>query len=147
MKTTTERFADKVQINDTTACHEWTATINNATGYGNFQHEGCSVTAHRWIYQHVHQIKLTRKQFVCHTCDNRRCVNPNHLFLGSHADNMRDMAEKGHTTPGRKERSLSSSAIVDIRSSRLPKIQMAKKYNVDVQRIYKIINRQLYCDI
>src|SRR4051812_46948926 len=85
-------------IDKTDSCWLWTGQLGTA-GYGKFNYGGKRWTAHRASYQiHIGDLPPVEpgaKCCVLHRCDNPRCVNPNHLFLGSQADNMRDKAEKG----------------------------------------------------
>ena len=79
-------------VRKTKYCWYWTGAIG-AQGYGAFTiRAGQRVTAHRYSFQ-IH--RGTPSGFVCHKCDIRSCVNPNHLFLSDHRGNMLDMANKG----------------------------------------------------
>lgn len=98
MQPITDRFWQKVDKNTTSGCWEWRSSIRG-NGYGAFfthlHPEGRKCHgAHRYSWG-LFNGAIPEGLLVLHKCDNRICVNPDHLFLGSHVDNMQDCAAKG----------------------------------------------------
>ena len=88
------RFARMYSVNEATGCWEWTGKIKEGR-YGVIKvNRTNDAYAHRASWM-IHFGEIPDGMCVCHKCDNTRCVNPDHLFLGSLADNVRDMVAKG----------------------------------------------------
>lgn len=90
------RFTQKIDKSD--GCWVWTAS-KNSSGYGTFKFDGKNIRAHRFAYELWIGV-IPEGMHVCHNCDNPSCVNPEHLFLGTHQDNMRDKKNKGRNNNG-----------------------------------------------
>ena len=136
----TKRLIEKRSKIDTkTGCWLWSGYLQS-TGYGQLRLDGKMKLAHRmsWI---VFRGDIPDGMCVCHKCDTPRCVNPEHLFLGSHLDNTADAYAKGrmaiqkegfdfHFTRLRRYRKLTDKAVLEIRASNEPLIVLSERYGV-----------------
>lgn len=96
-----EEFVDKFYryftFSITTDCWEWNRKLQ-ASGYGYFTYKNKAILAHRFSYW-LFNGTIPHGLMVCHKCDNRKCVNPDHLFLGDSSTNVHDMIKKGRHSP------------------------------------------------
>ena len=130
----------KGRVNVTSTCWDWTG-CHSTNGYGKVSFNNKSDYAHRVIWQLVFG-PIPDGLFVCHHCDNKSCVNPDHLFLGTPNDNIQDAVKKGRTAKGeaRPDSVLTEADVIAIRSSNLTHTELAKKFGIcrqhvsDVQR-------------
>lgn len=143
-----ERFWSKVTKASGANCWLWSGR-RTSLGYGAFDVGRGIKPAHRFAWELTHgPIKRGPKRMcVCHHCDTPHCVRPDHLFLGTHSDNMRDKAMKGRA-PGRDQRgSINASAkltdanVYAIRADRRPQAEIARDYKVTQSMISKIHTR------
>lgn len=118
-------------IETPSGCWEWQGYIM-PEGYGQIgiPKKNGVITTHRAAWE-VTNGAIPDGMFVCHKCDNRRCCRPAHLFLGTHADNMRDMDEKGRRRTLRGEErpavKLSEAAVRDIKARHIRGIHPARR--------------------
>lgn len=134
-----DRFLRKITINPTTGCWEWHGAWGWG-GYGVFK-LGKMQTSHRASYQ-IFKGEIPKGLWVLHKCDVRKCVNPDHLFLGTCSDNTIDKLSKGrgYFTGGENngQAKLTEENIREIRSSSLLQKELAEKFSVWPSAISRI---------
>lgn len=113
-------------------CLIWNGAVMK-DGYGNIYHEGKYWRAHRLSYFFEHG-EIPAGMYVCHTCDTPLCVNPDHLFLGTCADNLRDMTRKLRNNM----QALTPKIVREIRASDKMNVELAVKYDVSPSAISKV---------
>lgn len=94
------RFWSHVKKLDGDGCWEWTSTLFN-DGYASFKMQGKQRRSCRVAWELANG-PIPDGLFTCHRCDNKLCVRPDHLFLGTALDNTRDMIAKGRNSRGEK---------------------------------------------
>lgn len=93
---------ERVKVNEETGCWEWQGRVD-AQKYGRARWAGKGIKAHRFAYL-AFKGPIPEGLHACHSCDNRKCANPEHLWLGTNLDNMRDADVKGRiNTPERRK--------------------------------------------
>ena len=150
-----EKFIDTIERYSTpvteTGCWIWDKSLNRG-GYGRVKIEGKTVSAHRLSYM-VH-VEDPKDMYVLHKCDVACCVNPEHLYLGTHQDNMRDKKDRKRATKPRPNAQgekhgnclLTKENVKEIRQKYLPRQytykMLSKEYGVSVRTIQSIIRKE-----
>lgn len=127
-------------------CWEWQGKLY-PNGYGVAHVPGSpgSRYAHRVAWEHANGVTLSASDLVRHTCDNRRCVNPDHLEIGTHQDNMNDMVARGRSPRGARNAAhkLSEDDVRAIRKSYLDgemQKSIAERFGVSRSAVCCIVN-------
>ena len=129
-------------------CWEWMGK-RGPKGYGIFNYNYRSVNAQRISWM-INNGPIPNKLLVCHRCDNPPCVNPEHLFIGTHQNNMDDRQRKGRTLSGEKhyETTLTWQEVHKIRTEYVPikgnMVKLAEKYSVHPSVVSNIIHRKTW---
>jgi hypothetical protein len=132
------KFRDNY-VESSTGCWEWTGRqLWNGYGAVGAGVRGRALRAHRVSYE-LNVGPIPHHLVVCHTCDNRKCVNPNHLFLGTRHENNTDMATKGRARGA--PRKLTDEQVYDIRklSQQLNSVKLAELFGVTSSAIKLIL--------
>lgn len=149
-----ERFNEKYIPEPNSGCWIWTASCISQHRYGFFRYKN-TTKAHRASWM-LHHGDIPKGMLVCHKCDVRECVNPDHLFLGTHLDNNRDRDRKGRHVwkliPNEaKDRGeachrakITESDVRAIRASSLGLTEMGRLYGLAPRTIWQIRTRKTW---
>ncbi len=136
-------FWDKVSILNPDECWEWTGA-RNKKGYGRtLRFKPLPTLTHRISYTLTYG-PIPPSMLVCHRCDNPACCNPQHLFLGTPADNSRDMSSKGRARnsplygESHPQSKLTQAQVLYIRESDLPGVSLALELGVTPTTICRV---------
>lgn len=166
MRTLKELFDARLLI--TPGCWIWQGTVTKSKGYlpyGRLKYQGKQLLAHRVSYE-LHIGAIPKDSFVLHRCDNATCANPDHLFLGTHDENMADKVQKdrqargvgitGNRNSASGERHgralLTTNDVLEIRrissiGHRYGRAELASRYGVSEATIKAIKSRKIWKNI
>lgn len=150
------RFWPKVAIGLPGECWLWTASVGGP-GYGQINFQGIPATAHRLVYE-LYFGPIPPGKFVLHKCDIRRCCSPEHLFLGTPADNVADMIGKGRQRRVAPEKyaageshgrhKLTAQQVREIReiyaSGESTQVELGKRYGVSGAHVCGIVSGKFW---
>lgn len=145
-----DRFLDKVSETqsdifwDGKRCHEWTGHIM-PNGYGQISKDLKPHYVHRVSWE-LNYGPVPTGQYVLHRCDNRKCANPEHLFLGTYHDNMDDMVAKNRQPAGMRNShaKLTDDAVRVIRASTLKQQELAEIFGVTQPTISEVQSGKIW---
>jgi hypothetical protein len=148
-----QRLYDKFKVDESTGCWNWTAGLDR-DGYSVFEFRPFAQRGHRasWI---IHNGSIPDGMLVCHKCDNRKCINPDHLFLGTSSDNNQDMMNKMRNIYHCGSKSvlskLTEEKVIEMRDryakGGITQRKLALEYGIGYKAVCKIINRQRWTHV
>ena len=146
------RFEKYVNRRGDNGCHIWTGPPGDV-GYGNFGINGKTYRSHRAAWE-IYRGPIPGGLCVLHRCDNKMCVNPDHLFLGTRADNVADMMAKGRGRKATGERvgnsKLKEDQVKEIRmlvAGGMKQTEVAAKFGVHSSWVSRISRNEFWRDI
>ena len=151
--TARERFTRRVEPEPNSGCWLWVGRVFYDTGYGDWRAFEGEVLAHRVAWRLCYGT-IPARAFVLHRCDVRRCVNPAHLYLGDHKQNMRDMVARQRADDRRGDKNtqakLTTADVLEIRrlqASDLSYLEIASRFNVSSSLVCKIKTREVWAHV
>ncbi len=145
------RLMNQVKINQYTKCWEWYGALFR--GYGIITIKKKTHRVHRIIYKYFYGSIPKDKPFILHTCDNRQCCNPMHLYAGTSKDNAQDRLKRNPDSWPKTKRNigekhgrtkLTEKQVLEIRASKEKLRILAKRYNVGIAAISNIKTRRTW---
>lgn len=139
-----DRFWERVKKQDGDGCWEWTGKIDKASGYARVHVQGRGrIGVHRMSWELANGTKAPADREVCHKCDNRICIRPDHLFLGTTLENAQDKVQKGRQPRGTTNAAakLTDAQVLAIRNTprgRGVRARLAADYGVSISLIKQI---------
>ena len=145
-----QRFERRVTRDEASGCH----TFPELPGvrYGRFRHGGTPQLAHRVAWQ-LYRGPIPNGLMVCHTCDNTACVNPDHLWLGTQRDNLRDAVRKGRNyVPVLRGEDAASARLSNADASAIrqryaigeTQTELAAAFNVSQSTVWRVVHRMTF---
>ena len=132
-------------------CYICTSHQTGSSGYPLIRRMGSTMTVARWIYMMENQLDNIESLVVMHTCDNRMCINPRHLRIGTFKDNEQDKISKGRRPDGDNSAVAKLSykkvaAIRDLYDSGYTLSDLGEMFNVAFQTISSVVNYKTWND-
>lgn len=147
-----EFLMQRVKVDEETGCWNWILSTKPA-GYGAVGWNRKVWNAHALSF-HLFNGQIEKGKYVCHKCDNPRCINPDHLYAGTQLQNMRDAVNRGRLK-GRRvvigmehpNSRLTREQVIEIRGSKENRKALAARMGVCLDVIYRVRNGTSYQDV
>lgn len=141
-----EAFNERYIPEPNSGCWLWESGLNS-NGYGILFCGGYRGYAHRFSYAHF-KGPIPDGMYVCHSCDVPSCVNPDHLWLGTQVDNMRDCRRKGRHRDPTTFSKLDWSSIRQIRelAGSMSQAKIAARFHIDQSSVSRILARKEFAE-
>jgi len=146
-----KRFLKRIDKQGKNGCWIWKGSLTGRAGYGAMNIDGKMIRTHRISYQ-LHIGIIPKDMYILHECDNPKCCNPLHLFVGTDLDNARDKMKKGRCAGGGPIGEKNGNAkltdkqtreiLIKYKSDNYTQKQLGEIYKVDQSQISYIVNRE-----
>ena len=123
-------------IKTSEGCSFWEGAVSTG-GYGVLSFNGCYYLAHKLSYI-LTKGDVEEGKFVCHKCDNKTCINPNHLYLGSPKDNSIDIVKRGKIGTSKLKHDDVVNILIENKSG-VNGVELSRRYNISSSSVYMIL--------